>query len=245
MAKPAAAPVIASPAPAPEDASWLTRLRLLVVLAAVLALTLSLGAWYAVSQLSARDAAIAEFQQTVGHLSAANQDFQALVAELMAQRETLIWERDGLARVRDALAAQRDGLTAERDGLRKERDGLTTQVAELQKRLEEFQAKVGSMEQTLAEKDRQLSQARAEGSRQQSRAQNAETMGAALRQVIQLDDEIHKEFNIFLGHIYAMYQAYARRDYLNGDRAYLRAEASAGRLDALFTRRNQALALLR
>lgn len=235
--------------PTQDRTPWLV---VTVVLAGVLLLALASGAWWSSTQLTQRDAVIAGLDQHVGQLTEANLTFQRQVADLTTQRNAVVNQRDTLTAERDQLVIRRDTLTKERDGLTAQVAQLNQQVgdlqkqsADLQKQLTDSQAKAATLEQNLGDRDRQLSQAREEGSRQQTRAVSAENTGAVLAQVILIDDAIHTEYLVFLGHIDAMNKAYNNRNYIAGDAAYARATASARRLDDLFAKRKAALAQLR
>lgn len=121
-------------------------------------------------------------------------------------------------------------MTSERDGLAKERETLQEQVADLQ-------AHSAELEKTVADQDRQLTQAREEGSRQQTRAQTAEALSSILAQVIEIDDQIHQEYFNFLDTIDAMDQAFRYGDQAGYLAAYEQSLETAARLDGLFQQR--------
>jgi hypothetical protein len=200
--------------------------RLLAALVAVLALTLGLGAGYSRLELSRRDGALAEIQQMVTLVSDANLTLQGQVGDLVTQRD------DASVR-RDTMLAERDTAT----GLREQQQG---QVAVLQQQVGDLQLHAADLEQALAESERQLSQAREEGARQQRRAQDAETVGVVLAEVIRVDNQITQEFLTYRAHMVEVQRALGRGDTAAATAATQRADQSARRLDELFAQRRQA-----
>lgn len=182
----------------------------------VLLLAMAGGGYWARSQIMDRNRTIASYAELTADLETANTAFQA--------------EVDSLTDQRDALTLERDALTVERDALATERDEFEAQVATLEQR-------VASLEGTLDERNRELGQAREETSRQQSRAQSAEAFGLVLAQVVDLDDQIHREFMLLLEDLDLMHTAYRNGSQSLYQAAHDRATNTALRLDELMRQR--------
>jgi cell division protein FtsB len=217
------------------------RLRLLSAIAASLALAIGVGGFAARDLVERRDATIAVLTSQMDQLVAANAAFQSEIQslaterqELLAARERLTGERNDLATQRDGLVVLRDQLLGQRDGLQAERDRLAGQVADLEKRAKE-------LGDTVAERDRQLGQARQEGSRQQTRAESAENLSGLLAQIVAVDEQIQQEFFVFFASYDDYNRAVQRGSYATAQQAYNRGMASGERLKALFSRRDTLL----
>ncbi len=208
----------------PAALTWLAALSVALVLA------LGIGTALALTEVSRRDETIADYQRQVTALTEANLAYQDQV-------DGLVGERDRLAQERAALRGERDALAAERDTLNATIEDLEATVAEYEKQVADLNARLG-------EQGRQLTQAREEASRQQTRAEEAEAFGVIMSQVVALDNEIHEEFGRFFVAVVEMQDAYYRRNSLAFENAFYRAEQSKARLDQLFAERDRLLAQL-
>ncbi|MCX7622345.1 MAG: hypothetical protein RMK01_08935 [Thermomicrobium sp.] len=221
-------PVVAGSAPRGEEAAGAAAesgrtVRLLGLLSGLLAFALLAGGALAYVELGRRADRESALRGQVASLTQANLDFQSQVQSLIGER--------------DRLAGERDGLAAERDRLLARVDKLEKTKTEQEKRIQELTGQV-------QEQGRQLSQAREEATRQQQRAETAESVGAVLAQIVFLDDEIHEEFGKLFDAMVDMQRAYDARDYYGFDAAYQRGLAAAQRLDTLFAQRDALMAQL-
>ena len=207
------------------------RTRLLTLTVAALMLALGLGAAYTVVELGKRDAIVARAERTTAHLSEANELLRGQVRDLIVQRDNASVQRDLQAAERHAATWLHEQQAAQVDGLRQQALALRQQALELERRLEET--------------TRQLNQAREESARQQTRALSAETIGQTLVEVIQLDNAIAREVQVYHRHVGEMRQAQSQRDDATFAAAARQADQSISRLDALFGERDAALAKLR
>lgn len=208
----------------PASVKWLAALSVALVLA------LGIGATLALTEVSRRDQTIREYQRQVAALTEANLAYQDQVGGLVGERDRLAQERAALSEERDALVTQRDALEAT--------------IEDLESTVASYQKQVADLNARLGEQGRQLTQAREEASRQQTRAEEAEAFGVIMSQVVALDDEIHEEFGRFFVAVLEMQDAYYQRNSLAFENAFYRAEQSKARLDQLFAERDQLLAQL-
>lgn len=206
----------------PAAVKWLAALSVALVLA------LGIGTALALTEVSRRDQTIREYQRQVAALTEANLAYQDQVGGLVG-------ERDRLAQERAALVDERDALVAERETLNATIDDLEATVAEYEKQVADLNARLG-------EQGRQLTQAREEASRQQTRAEEAEAFGVIMAQVVALDDEIHQEFERLFNAVADMNNAYRSGNSVGYYTAYEAALKSAARLDQLFAQRARLLA---
>ncbi len=204
--------------------------RWLAALSVALLLALGIGTALALTEVSRRDQLIRDHERQAAALTEANLAYQDQVS-------ALVGERDRLAQERTALTKERDALVAERDALNATIDDLESTVAEYQKQVADLNARLG-------EQGRQLTQAREEASRQQTRAEEAEAFGVIMSQVVALDEEIHEEFGRFFLAVLEMQDAYYQGNSLAFDNAFYRVEQSKARLDELFAERDRLLAQL-
>ena len=202
--------------------------RWLAALSVALLLALGIGTALALTEVSRRDQLIRDHERQAAALIEANLAYQDQVS-------ALVGERDRLAQERTALTKERDALVAERDALNATIDDLESTVAEYQKQVADLNARLG-------EQGRQLTQAREEASRQQTRAEEAEAFGVIMSQVVALDNEIHAEFERLFNAVADMNKAYRSGNSVGYFAAYEAALKSAARLDQLFAERARLLA---
>lgn len=233
VVSPPATVVTPGAAPAADRDHWLDRWQLPILAATILVLIVALvgAALWATKQIERRDQTIAELDQLVADLGDVNVALQADLEKRTTEHEALQAAHAELSAEHEALGLERDELSAERD--------------ELQAQLGEVEGRAAQLEADLAEQGRQLSQAREETSRQESRAEFAEVVTVILLQVVDIDNEIHYQFSELISHFSAMHAAFERRNMTAYNAAYGRAENTIATLDRLFAQRNALLDELR
>jgi hypothetical protein len=234
-----------------------SRVAVVGTVAAVLLLALFGGlAFYALTEIRQRDA-------TLGDVRAAQTRLDADLARLSFERDDLLRGRDEVRRERDDLAGQRDLLATARDQLTRRVADLEQRDAEQHRRVAALEAgaadltaRAAELEKSLAERERELAAARqqsAAAARTPTPAPAAATPApvaapsqvADVRRLVEVDDLIKAEFDVLLGHIDAVSQAFVRGSILEVNAAYQRGLQSADRLKDLFARRAPLLDRLR
>lgn len=217
----------------------------LIAVAIGIALVALLGgsALYARDQIASRDAALADLRAAEARLSGD-------VSRLGIERDDLVRTRESLRRERDDAAAQRDLLATARDSLAARVMDLERREADQQRRIAALDARATELERSLADRERQLAAARATptgGSPTPTPSPSpvGTPASADVRRLVELDDQIRAEFDVLLGHIDAVSQAFVRGNLFEVNAAYQRGLQSADRLKDLFNRRAPVIDRLR